>query len=108
MLARINNYPQAAGHRAKPLCRCKLATFAAVLPAKFNAHYVSAIRAIREATKLRINEIVGRTMCREVKIVFEASERADPLVEKAFEGLQVRRGWKDIPTQWLLHAERCQ
>jgi hypothetical protein len=60
---------------------------------------MSAIRAIREITELRINEIVGRTLCREVKAIFEASERADPLIEKAFENLRARRGWKDIPTQ---------
>jgi hypothetical protein len=60
---------------------------------------ISAIRAIREVTELRINEIVRRTLCREVKVIFEASERADPLIEKAFENLQARRGWKDIPTQ---------
>ncbi len=60
---------------------------------------MSAIRAIREVCRLRINEIVGRTLCREVKVIFEASERADPLIEEAFENLQARRGRKDIRTQ---------
>jgi hypothetical protein len=60
---------------------------------------MSAIRAVKEVTELRINEIVGRTLCREVRVIFEASGRADPLIEEAFRYLEVRRGWKLIPTQ---------
>jgi hypothetical protein len=68
---------------------------------------LSVIRIIKEVTELRINEIVGRTLCREVKNIFESSDRADPLIEEVFQNLEVRRGWKVIPTECYFMSKKA-
>jgi hypothetical protein len=47
----------------------------------------------------RINEIVGRTLCKEVAVIFESSDRADPLIKAAFRDFEVHRGPKRIPSE---------
>ena len=64
------------------------------------------MRAMKRLTEQRINEIVGRALCREVKVIFEASERADPLIEEAFHDLDVRHGEKPIPTECYFIAKK--
>ena len=61
---------------------------------------------MKRLTEQRINEIVGRALCREVKVIFEASERADPLIEEAFHDLDVRHGEKPIPTECYFIAKK--
>jgi hypothetical protein len=46
-----------------------------------------------------INEIVQQTLCKEVKVIFESSQRVDKLIEAAFQSLAVRRGSKHIPSE---------
>jgi hypothetical protein len=60
---------------------------------------MSLLRTMKEVLELRINEIVGHTLCREVKVIFESSQRVDKLIEKAFQNFEVRRGWKHIPAE---------
>jgi hypothetical protein len=59
----------------------------------------NVIRTMKEVLELRINEIVGHTLCREVKVIFESSQRVDKLIEDAFQNFEVRRGWKHIPSK---------
>jgi hypothetical protein len=74
--------------------------FAAVLTDQTTlADELSIIRTMKEVLQRRIVEIAERTLCKEVKIIFESSERADPIVEGAFQDLEVRRGSKLIPSE---------
>jgi hypothetical protein len=60
---------------------------------------MSILRTMKEVLELRINEIAGHTLCREVKVIFESSQRVDKLIEKAFQNFEVRRGWKHLPAE---------
>jgi len=51
---------------------------------------------MKGALQERINHIVGRTLCREVSVVFESSQRANQLVESAFQSFDFYRGSKHI------------
>jgi hypothetical protein len=57
---------------------------------------------MKEVLEMRINGIAEQhhALCREVKMIFEASHRADKLIEDAFQTFEVRRwGWKHIPSE---------
>jgi hypothetical protein len=54
---------------------------------------------MRGALEKRINDIVGRTLCKEVRVVFESSRRADRLIENAFQSFEFSRGSKRIPSE---------
>ena len=60
---------------------------------------ISLMRTMKGALQNRINEIVEMTLCKEVSVIFEASQRADRLIEEAFQDLRVSRGPKRIPSQ---------
>jgi hypothetical protein len=60
---------------------------------------LSVLRAMKVALQGRISEIVRRTLCKEVKVIFEASDRADDLIKEAFQDFEVHRGWKHIPSE---------
>jgi hypothetical protein len=60
---------------------------------------LSRMRAMRFALQLRINEIVQRTLCKEIAVIFESSERADDAIKEAFQDFEVHRGWKHIPSE---------
>ena len=47
----------------------------------------------------RINDIVQMTLCKEVKVIFETSERTDRLIHEAFQDFEVHRGEKHIPSE---------
>jgi hypothetical protein len=57
------------------------------------------------ALKVRIAEILSRTEARSVALVFEASQRADPLVMHYFEALELLEGGNKIPVQHCLLAK---
>ena len=60
------------------------------------------MRTMKEVLEMRINNIAEQhhTLCREVKVIFEASQRADKLIEEAFQTFKVHRwGWKHIPSE---------
>ena len=57
------------------------------------------MRTMKEVLQLRINEIAGHMLCREVKVIFESSQRADKLIQDAFQDFEVRRGQKHIPSE---------
>jgi hypothetical protein len=60
---------------------------------------LTLLQTMKLVLQQRINEIVERTLCKEVKVVFESSDRANPLVEQAFQDLELRRGSKLIPSE---------
>lgn len=60
---------------------------------------LSLMRTMKEVLQLRINDIVQHTLCREVKVIFEASHRTDKLIQDAFQDFEVRRGPKHIPSE---------
>jgi len=47
----------------------------------------------------RIEEIVQLTLCKEIVIVFESSERMNDRIESTFQSFDFRRGEKQIPTE---------
>jgi hypothetical protein len=57
------------------------------------------MRTMKEALQNRINEIVGRTLCKEVKVIFESSDRANKLSQEAFRDFEIYRGSKPIRSQ---------
>jgi hypothetical protein len=59
---------------------------------------MSRVRMMKEVLQNRIKEIVGRTLCKEVAVIFESSQRTDRLIEEAFQDFNVSRGWKRIPS----------
>lgn len=59
---------------------------------------LSLLRTIKGAVQNRIKEIVERTLCKEVAMIFELSQRTDRLIEEAFQDFEVSRGSKRIPS----------
>ena len=60
---------------------------------------MSLMRTMKEVLQLRINDIVQHTLCREVKVIFESSQRADKLIQCVFKDFEVHRGSKNIPSE---------
>jgi len=60
---------------------------------------MSILRAMKHVLEARINEIVQRTPCREAKVIFESSQRANKLIKEAFRDFELRRGQKYIPSE---------
>jgi hypothetical protein len=74
--------------------------FAAVLTSQ--THLVdefTLMQTMTGALQNRLNDIVGTTLCREVAVIFEASQRTDKLIQAAFQHLVIARGPKRIPTE---------
>jgi len=85
----------AAFFRDQPFAR-----FGAIISTKTKlADEMGTVRTIKEVLQVRVNEIMQSVLCREVKIIFESSERANKLIEAAFQDLDLRRGWKHIPSE---------
>jgi hypothetical protein len=57
------------------------------------------MRSMKNVLQQRVNEIVQRTLCKEVKVIFESSDRADKLIEEDFQDFEVHRGTKRIPSE---------
>jgi hypothetical protein len=57
----------------------------------------SLMRTMKGALQNRINEMVNMTLCKEVVVIFEASQRTDKLIQDAFQDLEISRGSKFIP-----------
>jgi hypothetical protein len=55
--------------------------------------------------KVRIAEILSRTPARSVALVFEASQRADPLVMQFFGALELEEDGQKIPIEYCLLAK---
>jgi hypothetical protein len=60
---------------------------------------IGRIRAMKGVLQKRIADIVQMTLRKEVKVIFEASERTDKLIQEAFQDFEVYRGEKNIPSE---------
>ena len=60
---------------------------------------LGTVRTLKAVLQARINEIMQTTLCREVKVIFESSDRANKLIEEAFQDFDLHRGWKCIPSE---------
>jgi hypothetical protein len=63
------------------------------------ADELSLLQTMKGVLEQRINQVVQATLCKEVKVIFESSDRADKLIEDAFQNLELHRGSKHIPSQ---------
>jgi hypothetical protein len=71
--------------------------FAAVITQKtILADQLTLLGTMKDALEKRINDIAGKTLCEEVRVVFESSQRADRLIENAFQSFDFSRGSKRI------------
>jgi Protein of unknown function (DUF3800) len=59
---------------------------------------MSRVRMMKGVLQNRIKEIVGKSLCKEVAVIFESSQRTDRLIEEAFQDFEVSRGSKRIPS----------
>jgi hypothetical protein len=57
------------------------------------------MRTMKSVLQKRISEIVQGTLCKEIKVIFESSDRADKLIEEAFQDFELHRGAKHIPSE---------
>jgi hypothetical protein len=67
-----------------------------------NAHLVAGLgplQTIAKVLQLRIVEIARWTPFREVHIIFESSQRADPLIENAMQDFGLEESGKSIPVE---------
>jgi hypothetical protein len=63
------------------------------------ASEISLMRAMKVVLEGRISDIVQRTLCREIKVIFESSNRTNKLIEEAFQDIKFYRGSKRIPSE---------
>jgi hypothetical protein len=64
------------------------------------ADELNLMQTMKHVLQKRINVIVERTLCKEVHVVFESSERANKIIEEAFQGFEFSRGSKRIPAEY--------
>ncbi|HTW87455.1 MAG TPA: hypothetical protein VMD75_05575 [Candidatus Binataceae bacterium] len=57
------------------------------------------LQLMKGVLEKRIEEIVQLTLCKEIVIVFESSERMNDRIESTFQSFDFRRGEKQIPTE---------
>ena len=60
---------------------------------------IGRIRAMKGVLEARINDIVRMTLCKEVKVIFESSDRVNASIQEAFQDLTLVRGSKPIPSE---------
>ena len=80
--------------RAQPFWR-----FGAVITVETSlVEEIGLMRTMKGVLQRRINDVVEMTLCKEVCVVFESSERTDELIQEAFQDFEVHRGSKRIPS----------
>jgi hypothetical protein len=57
------------------------------------------MKNMRDVLHARINQLVQQMLCRQVKIIFESSERADRKIHDECGGFTFYRGDKNIPVE---------
>jgi hypothetical protein len=74
--------------------------FAAVITEQTTlAHELTLLGTMRGALERCINDIVGLTLCEEVKVVFESSHRANRPIQSAFQSFEFSRESERIPSE---------
>ncbi len=60
---------------------------------------LSLLYTMKGVFQQRVAEIVSETLCKNVQLVFESSQRTDAIIEEVFSDLQLFRGSKPIPSE---------
>ncbi len=60
---------------------------------------VGSVQLIAKSLQNRIVDIFKWTTCKEVRVIFESSDRANSLVENAFQGFEIKEDNKLIPVE---------
>jgi hypothetical protein len=60
---------------------------------------ITRLQTMKGVLEKRIDDIVQMTLCKEVRIVFESSERMDARIEETFRAFDFFRGEKHIPAE---------
>ncbi len=60
---------------------------------------IGRLQTMKCALQKRIDDIVQMTLCKEVKIVFESSERMDARIQETFQAFDFYRDTKRIPSE---------
>jgi hypothetical protein len=91
-------------------CLQRFWRFGAIITVETNlAHELSLMQTMKLVLQQRINEIAWTTLCKEVKLIFESSDRADRLVQDAFQDFEVYRGPKHIPSEcYFMQKSRAE
>ncbi len=63
------------------------------------ADELDCIQTIAKTLQNRIVDIFKWTTCKEVRVIFESSDRANSLVENAFQGFEIKEDDKSIPIE---------
>jgi hypothetical protein len=64
------------------------------------------VSTLAKVLQERIREIASRTDFNSLAVIFESSQRADRLVEEAFEGFGIQEGGTPLPVECYLCARR--
>jgi len=60
---------------------------------------LSLMQTMKAVLQKRIDDIVRRTLCKDVVIIFESSDIANKLIQESFQGFEFWRGSKRIPSE---------
>jgi hypothetical protein len=60
---------------------------------------LSLMQAMKLVLQKRLNEIVSRTLCRNVVIIFESSQRANKIIQENIGDFELRRDRKRVPSE---------
>jgi hypothetical protein len=63
------------------------------------AEQLTRLGTMKGVLEKRINDIVGKTLCKQVGVVFESSQRTNRLIESAFQSFDFRRGSERVPSE---------
>lgn len=58
-----------------------------------------SVQTIAITLQNRIVDIIKWTTCKEVRVIFESSDRANYLIENAFQGIEIKEDNKPIPVE---------
>lgn len=60
---------------------------------------ITLMQTMRGTLQKRIDDIVQRTLCKEVSIIFKSSDRTNDLIQETFQRFEFFRGSKRIPSE---------
>jgi hypothetical protein len=99
-IAKQRQDSKAVMEEAAAIFRQQFLRFGAIMSIETKApDELSPLQTIKAVLQARINHLVKSTLCREVKVIFESSERANGLIENAFQDFELHRGRKRIPSE---------
>lgn len=88
--------------RTQPFVR-----FGAIITSKTAlADEFGPVPTIAMVLKERIRQIASRTTCKSLAVIFESSERADCLIEDAFQDFSLEEGGKPLPVECFFMSKK--